>query len=51
MALTAEAIYGFVNSMLFKHLDDASATPNFHINLWEMCTSEDKHVAVAAPRG
>ncbi len=51
MALTAEAIYGFVNSMLFKHLDDASATPNFHINLWEMCTSEDKHVVIAAPRG
>ena len=51
MALDAQTIYGFVNSMLYKHFDAATTSPDFHTDLWSMCTSDHRWVAIAAPRG
>lgn len=49
--LTAELIEGFVGSVLAPNFDKASPTPQFHRELWELCTSDHPLVAVAAPRG
>lgn len=51
MALTSEQIFGFSETFLKKHYDAPVDTPAFHKELWELCSSEDKHVAIAAPRG
>jgi predicted phage terminase large subunit-like protein len=49
--LTAEVIEGFVKSILIKHFDDPSPSPEFHKELWELCCSDHPLVAIAAPRG
>jgi predicted phage terminase large subunit-like protein len=51
MKLTADAVYGFTQGVLLSGFDDPKPTPNFHKELWEHCTSEDRYVAIAAPRG
>jgi predicted phage terminase large subunit-like protein len=51
MALTSAEIFGFSESLLKSRYDDPVATPDFHIDLWDMCCSTYKHVAIAAPRG
>lgn len=51
MKLTADIIYGFTNSLLISRFDSPRPTPDFHLTLWEIMCSEDKKVAVAAPRG
>lgn len=51
ITLDADTIYGFVGSVLAKGFDGAVKTPKFHHEMWEMCTSKDKYVAIAAPRG
>lgn len=50
MKLTAEVMAGFVGSVLAKNYDDATATPDFHKECWELCCSDAKRVAIAAPR-
>lgn len=49
--LTANTIKGFVGSCLIKRFDDASQIPSFHEEMWELCTSNSRFVALAAPRG
>jgi predicted phage terminase large subunit-like protein len=49
--LTAEAIEGVVTSLLKRGFADAADTPDCHREWWEMCCSERKFVALAAPRG
>lgn len=49
--LTSEIIEGFAGSMLKKYYDNASGFANFHRELWDLCCSDDKFVAIAAPRG
>lgn len=49
--LTAQVVEGFVNSCLRKYFDGASETPTCHREWWEICTSQSKRVAIAAPRG
>lgn len=49
--LTAEIVEGFVASCLVKFFDDASQFASFHREWWDLCCSEDKFVAVCAPRG
>lgn len=49
--LTAEIIEGFASSCLVKFFDDASQFASFHREWWELCCSDDKFVAVCAPRG
>ena len=49
--LTSELIQGFVGSVLSKRFDDASNTPDFHKELWELCCDPHQYIAAAAPRG
>lgn len=49
--LSSDIIKGFVGSCLIKRFDGASAIPAFHEEMWDMCTSNNKFVALAAPRG
>lgn len=49
--LTADVIKGFVGTCLIKRFDGASQIPKFHEEMWELCTSDAKFVAIAAPRG
>ncbi len=50
-SLTADTLEGFVGSVLASRYDESSASPAFHRELWELACSDNKHVAVAAPRG
>ena len=49
--LTKEIIEGFATSCLTKYYDDASQFASFHREWWELCCSDDKFIAVCAPRG
>jgi len=49
--LNAEIMHGFVRSVLAENFDGPVVTPEFHKDLWALCTSEHKNVAIAAPRG
>lgn len=51
MDLSSEVVEGFVNACLIKNFDHATATPDFHRELWKLCCGEEKFVAIAAPRG
>jgi len=51
MNLTSDVIAGLVGSVLGNRFDGRSATPEFHKECWELCTSKEKFVAIAAPRG
>jgi len=44
-------IEGFSTSVLSKRYDNPLPTPEFHRELWELCTSDAKKVAIIAPRG
>ena len=48
--LSAEVMEGFVNSVLRKNFDKPAPTPQFHKEIWELVTSNNKQVAIAAPR-
>lgn len=49
--LDSETIEGFVGSLLQRKFDQATAIPNFHKELWDLCCDEkNKYVAIAAPR-
>ena len=49
--LSAQIIEGFVSSCLVRGFDGASKIPQFHKEMWEMCCTDNKFVAIAAPRG
>lgn len=51
MALTPETIYGFSQGVLAARYDNAKPTPSFHMDLWRLCCSDFKKVAISAPRG
>lgn len=51
MKLTAEVVAGFVGGVLSSRFDGQSSTPDFHKECWELCCSDEKFVAIAAPRG
>jgi len=48
--LTAAVVSGFVGSILSPNFDGAVSTPDFHKECWELCTSDYRQVAIAAPR-
>lgn len=48
--LTAEIVHGLVESVLSKGFDDASKTPEFHMELWTEACSDHQFLAIAAPR-
>ena len=49
--LTAAIIEGFATSCLTPYYDEASQFADFHKDWWTLCTSDDKFIAIAAPRG
>lgn len=51
MALSAEQISGLSKIFLRERYDGACPTPAFHNEIWQMCCSSEKRVAIAAPRG
>ena len=51
MKLTGEVIEGFVGSMLARNFHNAVVSPPCHREWWDLCCSEDRYVAIAAPRG
>jgi predicted phage terminase large subunit-like protein len=51
MKLNRDIIAGFVGGILSSRFDGQSASPEFHKECWELCTSEEKFVAICAPRG
>lgn len=51
MKLTSDVIAGFVGSVLASRFDGQSSTPEFHKECWDTCCSDEKFVAIAAPRG
>lgn len=51
MKITKDIIKGFVSSILTQGFDGAVESPVFHEECWELCTSSNRFVAIAAPRG
>lgn len=51
MKLNADVIDGFVTSVLSSRFDGRAESAPFHRECWDLCTSDHKFVAVAAPRG
>jgi len=49
--LTKELIHGFSGSVLSFRYDNAKPTPDCHLDWWDACCSDNKFVAIAAPRG
>ena len=46
-----KTIAGFSQSILALRYDDPKPIPDFHYEIWAVCTSKEKQVAIAAPRG
>lgn len=51
MKVTKEVVEGFVGSCLIKNFDGSLKIPDFHREVWELCCSHERFVAIAAPRG
>jgi len=51
MQLTPSVIQGFVSSILSQGFDGAVESPPFHQEVWELCCSNHRYIAIAAPRG
>lgn len=48
--LTAKSIEGFTKSFLLKKYNKPTPIPNFHREMWELCASDAKRIAICAPR-
>ena len=51
MKLTSATIEGFVGSCLSKSFHNPVKSPSVHREWWDLCCSDDRYVALAAPRG
>jgi len=51
MKVTKDIIRGFVGTILSQGFDENVSSPEFHEEAWEICCSNNKYVAIAAPRG
>ena len=49
--LSADVMQGFVGSVLQKRFDGSVTSPDCHREWWELCSSDSRNVAIAAPRG
>jgi predicted phage terminase large subunit-like protein len=49
--IDAQLIEGFVNTVLSKNFDNRQSVPWFHREWWTLCCSNNRYVAIAAPRG
>lgn len=50
MRVTKEVVKGIVGSLLSSSFDDATKSPQFHEECWELCCSNNPKIAIAAPR-
>lgn len=50
LELTKDLIKGFVGSCLVKGFDGSKPIPPLHEEMWEMCCSKHRYIAIAAPR-
>lgn len=48
--LDSSVIHGFTQSLLQRKFDQPVETPPLHKEMWELCCSEARQVAIAAPR-
>lgn len=48
--LNADVMQGFVGSVLSKRFDGSVRSPECHYEWWDLCTSDYRNVAIAAPR-
>ena len=48
--IDAEVIAGFTVSHLAAKYDELKSIPPFHMEMWELCCSDEPKVAIAAPR-
>jgi predicted phage terminase large subunit-like protein len=51
MKITSQVVAGFVGSLLAPNFEDSCASPEFHHEVWDLCCSNERFVAIAAPRG
>lgn len=52
MSLVTPKVVAQMTNMLYHELyDEASEIPECHMEWWDMCCSDDKFVAIGAPRG
>lgn len=51
LELNKDLIKGFVGSCLVKGFDGSKPIPSFHEEMWDLCCSKHKYIAIAAPRG
>lgn len=49
--LDAATVEGFCKGLLRARFDNATETPQFHKELWELFCRKEKYIAAAAPRG
>jgi len=49
--ITAEIIEQFVQYYLLSDFDKPVKTPEFHREMWRTCSSDNKYLVLAAPRG
>ena len=50
LELTKDLIKGFVGSCLVKGFDGSKPIPPLHEEMWDMCCSKHRYIAIAAPR-
>ena len=48
--INAKVIDGFTRSFLAKKYDSPKPIPPFHMEMWDLCCSDNPKVAIAAPR-
>lgn len=48
--LDSATVHGFSQSLLQKKFDKPVKTPPLHLEMWELCCSDAKQVAIASPR-
>lgn len=51
MKVSAQMVQGLVGSLLSGSFDEATKSPKFHEECWELCCSKAPRVAIGAPRG
>jgi predicted phage terminase large subunit-like protein len=49
--LDAALVHGIADLFLKAGFDKPHKTPDFHDEMWELCCTDKKYVAIAAPRG
>lgn len=51
MKVTEDIVAGFVGSILSNRFDGATESPQWHHDAWKLCCTNNKYVALSAPRG